>query len=198
MGTAIHKRAANIASEPGVSIAGVRLPEFGRWGRFHGTGDCVAATSRSAWLCQSRSRVLPRVSRSPALRLGLRPQSPSPGDGRRSAEVAQVCNLPYRRIAFGRAWTARGARMRSPGADCKSAIQQNEILRYGGGRDCVAAASRSAWLCQHVSSQLPRVFRDNPQRLGLRPQLPSPDVEPLCRLLGRGASLMSCADGHGA
>jgi hypothetical protein len=43
--------------------------------------------------------------------------------------VAQICNLLYRRIAFG--WSASAGF--SVGADYKSAIQQNSILRYDGG-----------------------------------------------------------------
>ena len=45
--------------------------------------------------------------------------------------VAQICNLLYRRIAFGRVSKAPIRRVCLRPADCKSAIQQNAILRYG-------------------------------------------------------------------
>jgi hypothetical protein len=50
----------------------------------------------------------------------------------RIADVAQIFNLLYRRIAFGRAWDeTRRPAIRRWLADCKSAIQQSAILRYG-------------------------------------------------------------------
>jgi hypothetical protein len=46
-------------------------------------------------------------------------------------KVAQICNLLYRRIAFCHSpKTLTVSRYRKP-ADCKSAIQQIENLRYG-------------------------------------------------------------------
>ncbi|MBI4662054.1 MAG: hypothetical protein HY735_24795 [Verrucomicrobia bacterium] len=48
--------------------------------------------------------------------------------------VAQIFNLPYRRIAFcGSANSLTGRNLRRS-ADCKSAIQQIGNLRYAGGR----------------------------------------------------------------
>jgi hypothetical protein len=44
--------------------------------------------------------------------------------------VAQICNLLYRRIAFGRALVVPNVSGPQRLADCKSAIQQNAILRY--------------------------------------------------------------------
>ncbi len=49
-----------------------------------------------------------------------------------SAEVAQIFNLLYRRIAFGRPPQFQHRRFWRRLADCKSAIQQNAILRYLG------------------------------------------------------------------
>jgi hypothetical protein len=47
--------------------------------------------------------------------------------------VAQIFNLLYRRIAFGRAWKIPTASKLRRSADCKSAIRQNAILRYDCG-----------------------------------------------------------------
>lgn len=44
--------------------------------------------------------------------------------------VAQIFNLLYRRISFGWAWKYRSASPNDQPADCKSAIQQDAILRY--------------------------------------------------------------------
>ena len=52
--------------------------------------------------------------------------------GKRASDanlVAQIFNLLYRRIAFGRAWKNQ-ALGTTAAADCKSAIQQIENLRY--------------------------------------------------------------------
>jgi hypothetical protein len=47
--------------------------------------------------------------------------------------VAQICNLLYRRIAFGKArFFSRRQKIERP-ADCKSAIQQSATLRYKDG-----------------------------------------------------------------
>ena len=57
------------------------------------------------------------------------PVRPPVADG--PQEVAQVCNLPYRRFARGNAWNAR-TRPGNPvaGAGCKPAIRQVANLRY--------------------------------------------------------------------
>jgi len=52
------------------------------------------------------------------------------GAGR--VEVAQVCNLLYRRFEIGRLFELRWP------TDLKSAIQQNIIPRYFGGRAAAA------------------------------------------------------------
>jgi hypothetical protein len=50
----------------------------------------------------------------------------------RGRNVAQIFNLPYRRIAFGGALPASARHeFFAASADCKSAIQQIENLRYG-------------------------------------------------------------------
>jgi len=46
--------------------------------------------------------------------------------------VAQICNLLYRRIAFGRASLRQTRPNLRRFADCKSAIRQSATLRYGG------------------------------------------------------------------
>jgi hypothetical protein len=51
-------------------------------------------------------------------------------DNPNGAPVAQSCTLPYRRIAFGRRGEQSTPQHFSRNADCKSAIQQIENLRY--------------------------------------------------------------------
>jgi hypothetical protein len=59
--------------------------------------------------------------------------------------VAQICNLLYRRIAFGRPLKVPRHRSFLAGADCKSAIQQIANLRY-----VVAASPRWVNPCSSV------------------------------------------------
>jgi hypothetical protein len=66
---------------------------------------------------------------------GKRSATATPGSVsvcRRPAEVAQIFDLLYRRIAFWQAIERYGcAGFRGRLAECKSAIQQIENLRYG-------------------------------------------------------------------
>src|SRR6266849_7091655 len=52
--------------------------------------------------------------------------------------VAQICNLPYRRFAIGRA-------MERAGASRASAVWQNAILRYHAPRQNRNRIARSVW-----------------------------------------------------